>query len=1556
MNLKKCRVRISELMSKFVVQVESENAMGMLDINRVSEDVLIPLFLQVYGHTNLKNLNVSEVLNSSAIDLGDEETRTAYQITSTPTSQKVKKTLEKFIAHKRYEKYDHLIIYILTEKQKTYRGKGFDEIIQGKFSFDKDKDIRDYRDLLKEISGFPLEKARKVANILEQHFGEKQENDEFPDVMGWLEHINDLWGEESGTIKIDREELRNDLRDFALLGNGVVIGNPGVGKSYLLKKLHQHLKSEEIPHLLLPIDQLGNGTREDLQNELSYKDNLIERLKSVPVSDKKAILLFDAFDAARNEQTRKRFLKLIWRAIRDLENWNVVVTVRTYDATKSQELLDLFGNLDEADLTQYQSKDIPCRHFTIPPFNKNEILQALSQIGCPKKTYKESSPDFKKILARPFNLWLLEKIVLTERKQGNSSQEIVRIFSQIRSEVQLLDRFWQRRIGDENKARILGRISHRMVKERSLTVRIDKIDKDVNLDEPVFDKLQSDEILAKVSSTGRRIAFSHNILFDYAISVLLIDDEPHHLEEFVLEEPSRPLFLRPSLTYFFTRLWHYDDSTSFWKAFWYIFPSDQSVHLRLVARLIPTNVIANEAREIEQLEPLLEKLRNGEKIANEAIMRLLQSLRMLEITRDELWSDFFDQASVHLNDKFAWDLANLTSAILERTSESENPEVVDACGRIGRRLLQWVWKKREASENDWYNRLGSYWAVPLVAKTYYTDVEKSRELLNKVLKLTKEKKFPIDFLSKLTEHVDKIWECDPKFVTSVYRTVLTHAEISNEDTHWGGYIISFRSTRRQDYDMCEYELIEHFPKFLQAAPSYATQAAIQSLNYFIPDFYFYRELIEENSPTDLMETFKFRGKPAYFVQDQSHLWDTRESTDELIKMADVLFECISELTMSKESLPLLDCLLDVFRDKVRGAFFWKRLLNTGSQFPKIFGSRLFDLCTARPIQIRDETSDALSMFLGAAAVEFTSDQLLQIEESILELPRKAKDEDNQSSLDLAKNRLLAQIPMNLLQTDQARKIREEMVHEDRVPPNQPPLSFIRTSKLVTEEKRFQDKGIDTSSPENQELHRFFKPLDEFISNWRNDTPTAAAIRLIFLHVEEAYATIQNDTAADKEVIDSLWLKLTDCVAILSRVAEDPEDSMFTFCRQLLLKGAEHEQPKPNRYSDSQFNSSGYSPFPRHGAARGLLRLAFHQPDPEILDAIEKLANDPVPSVRMVTAMELTNVYAKASDRFWHIMHKWAMHEPNRVVQKFLYYTLTRVVAWEKENEEKTTRVMAKLLEHTPPPTEGLDPSDSFIDLLMWLAIDRQNSWAFKTIEDTYFKDPVWFANPLSRAVSEVVRDYALPKDLETDEGRERAKRTIEWLGQVIDLVSDRIKGLYRIVKEDDTEENVKKLHDTYNVIDAVITRLYFAIAHKRDRSEKPVEEISDDLRCDYYNQVKPLMQQVIAFAQDQESGMMFAPTAHYFMQLLTSFLSCNPKEVLHLATGVVKSSEPFGYNLDSIAVRDVVKFVEIVLADYRDEVRDGEALEDLLNLLDMFAKTGWSDALKLVWRLDEVFR
>ena len=76
-------------------------------------------------------------------------------------------------------------------------------------------------------------------------------------------------------------------------------------------------------------------------------------------------------------------------------------------------------------------------------------------------------------------------------------------------------------------------------------------------------------------------------------------------------------------------------------------------------------------------------------------------------------------------------------------------------------------------------------------------------------------------------------------------------------------------------------------------------------------------------------------------------WEELEYTDEPIEMADALFEFIAELAMSDMSgNSRLDLLLDVFRDNVWVAFFWKRLLKTAAQFPEVFAPRLFELCIA----------------------------------------------------------------------------------------------------------------------------------------------------------------------------------------------------------------------------------------------------------------------------------------------------------------------------------------------------------------------------------------------------------------------------------------------------------------------------------------------------------------------------------------------------------------------------------------------------------------------------------
>jgi len=170
MNLNQIQERINRRLSFFVTEVKGATAMGRADINHVSEVVLVPLLSKVYGYQNLVNLNQTEKVNYPAIDLGDPVARVAFQVTSTSNSTKVKETLEKFVNHELYKKYDHLIIYNLAEKQSSYSGEGFDDIIQSKFAFNKDKDIIDYRDVLKVVSSFQIDDALEILHMLEANF------------------------------------------------------------------------------------------------------------------------------------------------------------------------------------------------------------------------------------------------------------------------------------------------------------------------------------------------------------------------------------------------------------------------------------------------------------------------------------------------------------------------------------------------------------------------------------------------------------------------------------------------------------------------------------------------------------------------------------------------------------------------------------------------------------------------------------------------------------------------------------------------------------------------------------------------------------------------------------------------------------------------------------------------------------------------------------------------------------------------------------------------------------------------------------------------------------------------------------------------------------------------------------------------------------------------------------------------------------------------------------------------------------------------------------------
>jgi hypothetical protein len=169
MNLLDIQNKINNLMAQFYAQVKGATSIGRTDFNKVAEIVLIPLLSEIYGLSHLRNMN-TEKSNFPGIDLADDYARISYQVTATSSSEKIKDTLQKFRDFELYKKYDRLVIYILTEKQNSYPDKAFQEIIGGKFAFNCDKDILDFKDILKTTQDFQVEKALKILKILEDNF------------------------------------------------------------------------------------------------------------------------------------------------------------------------------------------------------------------------------------------------------------------------------------------------------------------------------------------------------------------------------------------------------------------------------------------------------------------------------------------------------------------------------------------------------------------------------------------------------------------------------------------------------------------------------------------------------------------------------------------------------------------------------------------------------------------------------------------------------------------------------------------------------------------------------------------------------------------------------------------------------------------------------------------------------------------------------------------------------------------------------------------------------------------------------------------------------------------------------------------------------------------------------------------------------------------------------------------------------------------------------------------------------------------------------------------
>jgi hypothetical protein len=212
-------------------QVKSRAGLQLFDLNRYLEDFFKDILNIVYGY-KLKNLN-EDRSNNPGLDLGDEAAKVGFQVTSTKSSGKINKTLEK--AASQIGKFPKIYVLILQDKQGSY--SGVDEGLAKPFGFRAEEHILDIQDVLKTILSLPIDRLQQLFDLVNKEVARVKIELEVPDKTGkyqtnidsyieqiprerfegigaYYKHLLEEAEREKGSYDVSEDDVGKDFKKF----------------------------------------------------------------------------------------------------------------------------------------------------------------------------------------------------------------------------------------------------------------------------------------------------------------------------------------------------------------------------------------------------------------------------------------------------------------------------------------------------------------------------------------------------------------------------------------------------------------------------------------------------------------------------------------------------------------------------------------------------------------------------------------------------------------------------------------------------------------------------------------------------------------------------------------------------------------------------------------------------------------------------------------------------------------------------------------------------------------------------------------------------------------------------------------------------------------------------------------------------------------------------------------------------------------------------------------------------------------------------------------------
>ncbi len=347
-------------------------------------------------------------------------------------------------------------------------------------------------------------------------------------------------------------ELVAAVRDAGLL----LLGAPGAGKTALAVHLVRELQKQQDVLLLTAADVAGT-------NRLTLAQPLVDSLAAW--TGPPGVLVIDGLDALRGSEDRASLVSVVTGLAGS--RWRVVATVRTFDARHHAALREAFdGSPVDAQASPPDAALHRVRHLLVEDLTDAELAPALAAAPALDSFLAEADLELKALLRNPFNLRLAARLI----EDGVAGRTRL---PAARSQLDVLDAYWEQRVRNQEitaRNALLTRLCQHMLSTRVLRTR-EQEPIVTSSDAPALEGLLTENVLSAEASPGmsgqRILAFSHNILFDYAAAQYVLLDRSDPAGALVREldaDPSLPLIARPSLDMLLDHLWEYQRS-AFWQ-------------------------------------------------------------------------------------------------------------------------------------------------------------------------------------------------------------------------------------------------------------------------------------------------------------------------------------------------------------------------------------------------------------------------------------------------------------------------------------------------------------------------------------------------------------------------------------------------------------------------------------------------------------------------------------------------------------------------------------------------------------------------------------------------------------------------------------------------------------------------------------------------------------------------------------------------------------------------------------------------------------------------------